>query len=162
MLKTFSSICFLSLISISLYSAVFILQQQQQYYAAAIGLSQNTHITLVHAGTSDLLTNNEKNSTIDETAQNSSTISQKQEQAATASVKNFREAFCGVNEISANSNSNGYIIEYTLPQGCEMPLGTVIDNKANKVWYVSTKRGVLGSYDIRQNKFDQEHLIRSS
>jgi virginiamycin B lyase len=158
MLKTFSSICFLSLISISLYSAVFILQQQQQYYAAAIGLSQNTHITLVHAGTSDLLANNKKNSTIDGTAQNSSTISQKQEQAATASVKNFREAFCGVNEISANSNSNGYIIEYTLPQGCEMPLGTAIDNKA-KVWYVSTKRGVLGSYNLKQNKFDQEHII---
>jgi hypothetical protein len=76
MLKTFSSICLLSLILISLYSGVFILQQQQ--YAAAITLSQNAHITLVNANATDLLANNKKNSPMDKTAQNSSTISQKQ------------------------------------------------------------------------------------
>ena len=163
MLKTCSSICFLSLISISLYSAVFILQEQQQQYAAAIDLTQSMHITLVHATIPDLIANNQKNSTMDKTAQNSSsssTISQKQEQATAASIKNFQEAFCGVNETpSANSNSNGYITEYTLPQSCEMPLGIAIDNNANKVWYLSTKRGILGSYDIKQNIFDQEHII---
>jgi hypothetical protein len=50
MLKTFSSICLLALVFISLYSSVFILQQQQ--YIAAIDLSQNAHITLVHVNTS--------------------------------------------------------------------------------------------------------------
>jgi virginiamycin B lyase len=40
-----------------------------------------------------------------------------------------------------------------------MPLGIAIDKNDAKVWYVSTKRGVLGSYDLKRNKFDQEHLI---
>jgi virginiamycin B lyase len=155
MLKTFSSICLMALILISLYSAVFTLQQQQ--YAAAIDLSQNAHITLVHAKTSDLLASDKKSSTVDKTAQNSSTISQKQEQAA--AFKNFQEAFCGVNTTTPNSNGNGYITEYTLPQSCEMPLGIAVDSNAHKVWYVSTKNGVLGSYDLKQNKFDQERII---
>jgi len=40
-----------------------------------------------------------------------------------------------------------------------MPLGIAIDKNDAEVWYVSTKRGVLGSYDLKRNKFDQEHLI---
>jgi virginiamycin B lyase len=159
MLKTFSSICFLSLISISLYSTVFILQQLQQQYAAAIGLSQNTHITLVHANSSDLLANNEKNSTIDKMVQNSSIISSQEQEQTAAAVRNFQDTFCGVNETTTNSNSKGYITEYTLPQSCEMPLGIAVDSNAHRVWYVSTKKGVLGSYDLKQNKFDQEHII---
>ena len=156
MLKTFSPIWFLSLFLISLYSSVFILQQQQ--HAAGVDLSQSAHITLVHANTSDLLANDKKDLTIDKTAQNSSTISKKQEQAA--AIKNFQEAFCGVNTTTPyHPSGNGYITEYTLPQSCEMPLGITIDNDAHKVWYVSTKKGVLASYDIIQNKFDQEYVI---
>jgi virginiamycin B lyase len=161
MLKTFSSICLLFSILISLFFAVYILQQQQQT-AAAVNLSQNARITLVHANTSDLLANNERGLTIDKNAQNSSTISQKQEQQQTAAavVKNFQNAFCGVNTTTTNSsNTNGYITEYTLPQSCEMPLGIAIDSDAHRVWYISTKNGVLGSYDLKQNKFDQEHII---
>jgi virginiamycin B lyase len=160
MLKTFSSICLLSSVLISLFFAVCILQQQQQY-AAAIDLSQNARITLVHANTSDLLANNEKGSTIDKIAQNSSTISQKQEEQQTAAVvKNFQNAFCGVNTTMTNSsNTNGYITEYTLPQSCEMPLGIAVDSDAHRVWYISTKNGVLGSYDLKHNKFDREHII---
>jgi virginiamycin B lyase len=161
MLKTFSSICLLFSILISLSFAVCILQQQQQP-AAAVNLSQNARITLVHANTSDLLANNEKGLAIYKSAQNSSTISQKQEQQQTAAavVKNFQNAFCGVNTTTTNpSNTNGYITEYTLPQSCEMPLGIAIDSDAHRVWYISTKKGVLGSYDLKQNKFDQEHII---
>ncbi|MFL6315748.1 MAG: hypothetical protein ACJ73C_03285 [Nitrososphaeraceae archaeon] len=146
---------------ISLFFAVCILQQQQQP-AAAVDLSQNARITLVHANTSDLLANNENGLTIDKSAQNSSTISQKQEQQQIAAAvgKNFQNTFCGVNTTTTNSsNTNGYITEYTLPQSCEMPLGIAIDSDAHRVWYISTKKGVLGSYDLKQNKFDQEHII---
>jgi len=158
MLKSFYSICLQYLVLISLFSTVFIFQHQQQYAAAVIELSQNARITPVHINTSNLLTNNEENSTIDRTAQNSSAISQRQEQS-TAAVKNFQNAFCGVDGITGGSNTNGYIIEHTLPQGCEMPLGIAVDSDAQMVWYVSTKRGVLGSYDLKQNKFDREHII---
>jgi virginiamycin B lyase len=140
-----SSICLLALIVISLFSYAFELQQEQ--YAAAIGLSQNMDITLVHSNTMD-------NSAM---AENSSIVLQKQE--ATAAVKSFQEAFCGTNSSTMTPNSTRYITETTLPQNCEMPLGIGVDNNAHRVWYVSTKKGVLGSFDIKQNKFDQEHII---
>ncbi|MFL6397055.1 MAG: hypothetical protein ACJ706_07850, partial [Nitrososphaeraceae archaeon] len=106
MLKTFSSICLLSSIFISLSFTVYILQQQQQT-AAAVNLSQNARVTLVHANTSDLLTNNERGLTIDKSAQNSSTISQKQEQQQIAAAvgKNFQNTFCGVNTTTTNSSN---------------------------------------------------------
>ena len=40
---------------------------------------------------------------------------------------------------------NIYVTEYVLPQACEMPLGIALDSGAKKVWYVSTKNGLLGS-----------------
>ena len=40
-----------------------------------------------------------------------------------------------------------------------MPLGIAVDNNAHRVWYVSTKKGVLGSYDLKRNTFDREHII---
>ena len=75
----------------------------------------------------------------------------------------FQKEFCGVD---AKPNSNEYITEYVLPQTCEMPLGIAADeddddeddndvddndnnnDHTNKVWYVSTKKGLLGSYNI--------------
>jgi virginiamycin B lyase len=78
---------------------------------------------------------------------------------ADVAVKNFQNAFCGVNTTTTNSNSNGYVTEYTLPQSCEMPLGIAVDSNAHRVWYISTKKGVLGSYDLKQNKFDKGHII---
>lgn len=159
MLETFYSICLQYLVLISLFSTIFIFQHQQQDAAAVIDLSQNARITPVHTSTSNLLANNEENSTVDRTAQNSSAISHTQEQSTTVAVKNFQNAFCGVDEITGGSDTNGYIIEHTLPQGCEMPLGIAVDSDAQMVWYVSTKRGVLGSYDLKQNKFFREHII---
>jgi virginiamycin B lyase len=37
-----------------------------------------------------------------------------------------------------------------------MPLGILVDGQAGKVWYVSTKHGTPGSYNIAANKFDKE------
>ena len=37
-----------------------------------------------------------------------------------------------------------------------MPLGIAVDNQAGKVWYVSTKQGVLGDYNLITKKFDKE------
>jgi virginiamycin B lyase len=152
MLKSFSSFCLITLLLISSFSTIHILQGQQ--YATAVGLSQKMHITLVHSNTTDFPTNNKKNFA---TAQNSSIILRKQEQ--TAAVKNFQETFCGTNSSTTTPNSNGYVTENTLPQNCEMPLGIAVDNNAHRVWYVSTKKGVLGSYDLKQNTFDREHII---
>ena len=82
-------------------------------------------------------------------------------------LETFQREFCG---IDAKPNSNKYITEYVLPQTCEMPLGIAADeddndvddndnDQINKVWYVSTKKGLLGSYNIKEDKFDKEHLI---
>lgn len=61
MLKTFSSICLLTLILISLVSTTSILLQQ--HHAPAEGLFQKRypHVTLVHANTNDILANNNNN-----------------------------------------------------------------------------------------------------
>jgi len=158
-LSTTYLICLLSLAFISLFSTAFILQQDQ--YALAIDVSKTDSVTLVHATTSDLLATNEEHPTIDKlahSAQNSSASSSKQGQF-TAAVKNFRNAFCGVDGGTGNYYTNGYITEYVLPQSCEMPLGIAIDTDAPRIWYVSTKRGTLGSYDLMQDRFDPEHAI---
>jgi len=71
-------------------------------------------------------------------------------------IRKFQQEFCGLN---TKPNSNAYVTEYVLPQTCEMPLGIAVDSSAKKVWYVSTKKGVLGSYNIKDNKFDPERTI---
>lgn len=68
----------------------------------------------------------------------------------------FRKGFCGINSTTAGYSD--YVLEYRLPQSCEMPLGIAVDSKDKEVWYVSTKRGILGMYDITENKFEQ-HTI---
>jgi virginiamycin B lyase len=65
----------------------------------------------------------------------------------------FEEQFCGT---QTPPNSNTYIAEVTLPTGCEMPVGIAIDG--SKVWYVSTKRGLLGSYDTAAGTFNEYEI----
>ncbi|MFY9873042.1 MAG: hypothetical protein WAK17_25310 [Candidatus Nitrosopolaris sp.] len=72
------------------------------------------------------------------------------------SIEQFKNQFCGLNSIP---NSNNYIMEYRLPHTCEMPLGIAVDSKAGKVWYVSTKQGTLGDYNLITKKFDKEISI---
>ncbi len=94
---------------------------------------------------------------------------EEQEEDDNQALETFQREFCG---IDAKPNSNEYITEYVLPQTCEMPLGIAADeddndvddndndnDQTNKVWYVSTKKGLLGSYNIEEDKFDKEHLI---
>ncbi len=70
-----------------------------------------------------------------------------------AALEQYQKQFCGLNSIP---HSNNYITEYKLPSTCEMPLGILVDNQAGKVWYVSTKQGTVGSYDLATHKFDKE------
>jgi virginiamycin B lyase len=65
----------------------------------------------------------------------------------------FMKDFCGINSTAAGESE--YVIEYNLPQSCEMPLGIAVDSEDNEVWYVSTKRGTLSMYDIAMNRFEQ-------
>src|ERR671917_570128 len=65
----------------------------------------------------------------------------------------FEQQFCGSN---TSPNSNAYITEVTLPTGCEMPVGIAVDGA--KVWYVSTKRGLLGSYDSTTGTFAEYEI----
>jgi virginiamycin B lyase len=67
--------------------------------------------------------------------------------------ENFRKGFCGIN--STTTEYTDYILEYTLPQSCEMPLGIAVDSEDKQVWYVSTRMGILGMYDITRNEFEQ-------
>jgi virginiamycin B lyase len=70
-----------------------------------------------------------------------------------AAIEQYQKQFCGLNSVP---HVTDYITEYKLPVTCEMPLGILVDSQAGKVWYVSTKRGTLGSYDIAAHKFDKE------
>ena len=73
-------------------------------------------------------------------------------------IKTFQDGFCGTNP---NPSSTEYITEYVLPQSCEMPLGIGVDIEEDRVWYVSTKRGILGSYNLEEDKFNEEKQIPS-
>ncbi|MEP0826515.1 MAG: hypothetical protein HRF40_13615 [Nitrososphaera sp.] len=62
----------------------------------------------------------------------------------------FEQMWCGKD---AMANSNGYITEFVLPQECEMPVGIAVDG--DEVWYVSSKQGLLGSYNISEGRFEE-------
>ena len=65
----------------------------------------------------------------------------------------FEQQFCGT---ATSPNFNTYVNEVTLPAKCEMPVGIAIDG--TKIWYVSTKRGVLGSYDSTTGAFAEYEI----
>jgi len=99
------------------------------------------------------ITNNAKNKTTDlSVTELNKLVSQSQEE----SKQKFVTQFCGLN---STPNSNEYIVEYTLPSVCEMPLGIAIDDNTGRVWYISTKNGSLGSFDIKTGKFGAESKI---
>jgi virginiamycin B lyase len=68
-------------------------------------------------------------------------------------IQRFEQQFCGA---EPSPNSNPYITEITLPTECEMPLGIAIED--DKIWYVSTKRGLLASYDTATSEFNQYEI----
>jgi virginiamycin B lyase len=68
-------------------------------------------------------------------------------------AKLFEQQFCGPN---TSPNLNAYISEVALPTECQMPVGIAVDG--SKVWYVSTKRGILGSYDSTTGTFMQYEI----
>lgn len=95
----------------------------------------------------------ESNDEIDERGSISDLVSDSQRE----SVQKFVSQFCGLNSTAI---SNEYVIEYELPGRCEMPLGIAVENgnegNSGTVWYVSTKNGTVGRYDIDKNEFGNE------
>ena len=73
-------------------------------------------------------------------------------------VEKFNAQFCGLN---SHPNSSYLVIEYPLPAPCEMPLGIGVDSQNQNIWYVSTKNGTLGRYDMNTNTFGEEYKIPS-
>ena len=78
------------------------------------------------------------------------------EESKQISIDRFQTQFCGS---ATKPNSNGYISEIRLPSNCEMPLGIVVDTNGGKVWYLSTKNGSLGSYNLGEQRFEKERKI---
>lgn len=68
-------------------------------------------------------------------------------------LQRFQEQWCGPD---ATPNSNAYVAEFALQSDCEMPAGIAVDG--NNVWYVSAKRGLLGSYNTAENKFNKYNI----
>jgi virginiamycin B lyase len=73
-------------------------------------------------------------------------------------VEKFNAQFCGLN---SHPNSSNLVIEYALPALCEMPLAIGVDSQNQNIWYVSTKNGTLGRYDMNTNSFGEEFRIPS-
>jgi virginiamycin B lyase len=73
-------------------------------------------------------------------------------------VEKFNTQFCGLN---SHPNSSSFVIEYPLPALCEMPLAIGVDSQDQNIWYVSTKNGTLGRYDLGNNTFEEEYKIPS-
>ncbi len=70
-----------------------------------------------------------------------------------AMEQRFEQQFCGTD---TSPNSNVYVTEVSLPTECEMPVGIAIDG--SKVWYVSTKPGLLGEYDSAAGTFSEYEI----
>ncbi len=70
-----------------------------------------------------------------------------------AMQQQFEQQFCGTD---TSSNSTAYVAEVSLPTECEMPVGIAVDGA--KVWYVSTKRGLLGNYDAAAGTFSEYEI----
>src|SRR5690348_1862485 len=105
MLNAFFPVYLQCLLLISAFSSVYIMQElQPQYARAANDLSQGTHIIPVHAATtSDILANNGDVSNSEGVAGNSSTALQKEQESSATAVKNFQDAFCGIDGVAGNS-----------------------------------------------------------
>ncbi len=73
-----------------------------------------------------------------------------------SSIEQFKNQFCG---LDSSLNSANYVTEYKLPHPCEMPLGIAVDSQVGKIWYVSSKQGTLGSYNLIKKQFDKEITI---
>lgn len=71
-------------------------------------------------------------------------------------AKLFQSRFCGT---ESRSLPTRYITEIQLPSECEMPLA--IEAEENRIWYVSTKQGTLGSYNTAEGKFEKEYALPS-
>ena len=71
-------------------------------------------------------------------------------------IRDFQDRFCGSED---QARSTAYVSEIRLPSECEMPLAVEVDG--NQVWYVSTKEGILGSYNIADARFEKENEIPS-
>ena len=97
--------------------------------------------------------NNINNNVISSNNSNLQSTAQLIATSRAAAIEQYQKQFCGLNSIP---HSNNYITEYNLPSTCEMPLGILVDDQLAKVWYVSTKHGTLGSYDLATHKFDKE------
>lgn len=72
------------------------------------------------------------------------------------SIRLFQERYCGSD---SESKTTDFLTEYKLPSVCEMPLA--IEADSGKVWYVSTKNGTLGSYDVASGQFGEEYQAPS-
>ena len=66
------------------------------------------------------------------------------------SIALFKQQFCGP---EGKANSNTYVTEHVLKSECELPLGIAVDS--DRVWYVSTKQGTLGSYNLSNGNFEE-------
>ena len=77
-------------------------------------------------------------------------------QSKADAVEKFNVQFCGQN---SRPNSSILVIEYPLPAPCEMPLAVGVDSQSQSIWYISTKNGTLGSYDMITDSFGEEQEI---
>ena len=78
------------------------------------------------------------------------------EESRQQALKQFQDLFCGQ---GTQPHATGYLTEYGLPSTCEMPLG--VEVRGDRVWYVSTKYGTLGSYNFAEGTFEKERQVPS-
>ncbi len=75
------------------------------------------------------------------------------EESRKEQLRLFQERYCASGQ---EARSTQYVSEIALPTECEMPLGITVDG--DKVWYVSTKQGILGSYDVTEKRFEERKI----
>lgn len=90
--------------------------------------------------------------------QDGENVSELVSESKAEAVEKFNAQFCG---LDSHPNSSYLVVEYPLPAICEMPLGIGVDSQNQGVWYVSTKNGTLGRYDMKTNTFGEEYKIPS-
>src|SRR5919106_263482 len=68
----------------------------------------------------------------------------------------FRKGFCGTNSTTAGYSD--YVVEYTLPQVCEMPLGIAIDSEddgeSDEIWFTDTAQNAIWRFKKSTEQFE--------
>jgi virginiamycin B lyase len=92
-------------------------------------------------------------------AQKDSTAEAATQKELLQQIKIFEDLNCGS---SSKSNQTQYVKEVTIPNKCSIPVAITYDENYDKVWFISTREGILNNFDPSTKKFESYYIPKWS